>query len=333
MSKASGPALCIASITLVSVQISQREKGSPAETGNNEDKTNSHCKVSSLPGAGSLVRRGLGGGSQDDGATAGLGGSGGWLIGKKKKFRFLTGGCTKVWRLEIIPLAGKPLESPRGGYRIITICSQTNLWLFHLSSIFFPILTIIHILQLHHSAKPFHDNFFWALFVKSNHSTLDILQLLLKWKDGWENITDSLNIQLGIKYDQLNDSPLWEYLYNHQMVSEPIHTTHMIELILVNFDWLHSNLYLNKYEGWRSTWSEGLKCLCREMTRTDDFIVSSGCILSSLRRTARLWVWGRLTNEEKTKNVSCLDARNNIPLATRATTICRKIIEYVVLSF
>ncbi|KNZ44504.1 hypothetical protein VP01_909g1 [Puccinia sorghi] len=34
--------------------------------------------------------------------------------------RLLTGKCTKVWRLEMIPQLGKPLASPIGGYKIIT---------------------------------------------------------------------------------------------------------------------------------------------------------------------------------------------------------------------
>lgn len=35
----------------------------------------------------------------------------------------LTGECTKVRRLKIIPQLGKPLVSPRGAYKIIT---ETN---------------------------------------------------------------------------------------------------------------------------------------------------------------------------------------------------------------
>ncbi|KNZ61701.1 hypothetical protein VP01_1369g3 [Puccinia sorghi] len=34
--------------------------------------------------------------------------------------RLLTGGCTKVWRLKIIPQLGKPLAIPKGGYKVIT---------------------------------------------------------------------------------------------------------------------------------------------------------------------------------------------------------------------
>ncbi|KNZ43990.1 hypothetical protein VP01_9631g1, partial [Puccinia sorghi] len=34
--------------------------------------------------------------------------------------RLLTGECTKVQRLKIIPQLGKPLASPGGGYKIIT---------------------------------------------------------------------------------------------------------------------------------------------------------------------------------------------------------------------